>query len=53
MAWNWVAQNWMWIVGVWLLWDIANTLRGILAKLHQPDEERAALRLKHGVSSDE
>lgn len=46
---SWLAENWMWLAGLWLLFDMANSLRGILAKLHAPDEELAALRMKHGI----
>lgn len=49
---DWIWNNWTWFAamgGLYLLLDIAGTLRSILTELRRPEDERAAWRIKHGT----
>lgn len=49
---DWLRENWVLLAIVffgWVLLDIAQSLRAILAKLREPEDRDAALRLELGV----
>lgn len=49
---NWLIENWTWLAalaGLYLLWDIASSLRAVLAELRRPGDELSALRITHGI----
>lgn len=49
---TWLADNWMWVIALTLLADIAKTLRGMSAEIHRPGDEAAASRVGYGVDRD-
>lgn len=44
---RWIAENWMWIAGLFLLADIALTLRRMSAARYASEDQDDALALEH------